>query len=414
MIRLKTEAEFRSMQAAGKINRCVHNAVREALDIGVRTADLEEVAKGEMARLGGTSSFGRVEGFPAAICVSINEEVGHGIPGRRVIREGDVVKVDVGVEVDGLHSDCAETHIVGTVPDAVREFVDTARDALYAGIAVMDVGCHISDISATIGHVVRAKNYQVLKNAWGHGIGHELHEDPQIPNFGPPGLGPRLRPGMALAIEPVIVAGNGQTKVLGDGWTRVTTDRSFGAHFEHTLWVHPASVEILTAADPEELWRDCPFPMAVWRPIQPNGADDEGILRLAQQEMDAVLLQAWGRPVQPREVLQISGAKTAVLVDSAGCIDGFCIYVLADFSLYIHTMVLRPRWQGTGMAQWVLTVLQQIAIRSGRPVMELCVQTSNERAIKFYRKIGFRNISRPWLNTVLMQLHLPCGVINYV
>lgn len=414
MIRLKTDSEIQSMRRAGEINRCVHTAVRRALHAGIRTVELEDVAADEMKRLGGTSSFCSVDGYPASICVSVNDEVGHGIPGQRVIREGDVVKIDVGVEFEGLHSDCAKTHVIGSAAQDVTVFVSTARAALFAGISAVEPWTHLSDVSAAMANVVRERGYSIVKNAYGHGIGRDLHEEPQIPNFGPAGLGPRLRPGMALAIEPVIVTGNGRTQVQPDGWTSITTDGSLGAHFEHTILVHDRGVEILTADDPAEVWRACPDARADWRPTQTNGADDAAMIRLAQQEMDACLLEAWGRPVQPHEIIGIPGASTYVLVESDGSIGGFCGYTVGQQSLYIHTVVLSSQWQGTGMAQWVFTVIGQIAMMQARKTVDLCVQTTNHRAIRFYRKLGFQEVSRPMMNTIYMQLTCPSGVINYL
>jgi len=193
-------------------------------------------------------SFLGYRGFPAALCISINDEVIHGIPGRRVVMPGDVVSIDVGVYHGGFHGDCATTVAVGvTDPDVIR-LVETTKRALAAAIAVVRPGGRLSDVSHAVQSIAEASGCSVVREFVGHGVGRHLHEDPQIPNYGKPGCGPTLKPGMTLAIEPMINLGKGGVQVLEDGWTVVTKDGKPSAHFEHTVAVLEESMEVLTLA----------------------------------------------------------------------------------------------------------------------------------------------------------------------
>lgn len=399
------------MRAAGRINRSVHRTLGAMLAPGVRTRALAEAASEVIRGAGGAPAFRAATGFPADVCISVNEEVGHGIPGDRVLRDGDVVKLDVGVSVDGMHTDAATTWVVGDAPTAIRRFVAATEAALCAGLCAVRPGRHLSDVSAAIAATVRAQGFHIVRHAYGHGIGRDLHEDPQIPNFGPPGLGPRIRPGMALAIEPLTVFGAPQTAVAPDGWTRVTRDGQPGAHVEHTVWVGPDGLEVLTGAEPAELWARLAGEQGQWRPACP--ADDDAIVRLAKQEMDSVLLAAWGRPARPDELLRVAEATTWVLSEPTGALGGFCTYRLSSHCLHLHTLVLDRRWHGTGTAQRVLETLRELALGAGRDEMELCVQTTNARAQRFYEKLGFREIGRPTVNTRQLRLGLQPGVVHY-
>jgi methionyl aminopeptidase len=196
---------------------------------------------------GAQPAFLGYRGFPATLCVSINEEVVHGIPGERVIREGDLVSLDAGAVIEGLYADAATTVIVGDAAPNARRLVETTRRALAEGIARATAGNRLSEISHAVQRCVEREGFGIVRDFVGHGIGRALHEDPPIPNFGPPNTGPRLRPGMALAIEPMVTLGGAEVDVLGYGWTAVTRDRSLAAHFEHTIVVTEHGPDVLTA-----------------------------------------------------------------------------------------------------------------------------------------------------------------------
>jgi len=195
------------------------------------------------------SSFKGYRGFPATLCVSINEEIVHGIPGERVIQEGDIVSLDFGAIVDGFHGDAALTVGVGNISPQAKQLLQITKNCLEAGISVARAGAHLSDISAAIQHCAESRGFLVVREYTGHGIGREMHEEPQIPNFGPPGYGPVLRKGMTLAIEPMVNLGGWQTKVKNDGWTVVTADSSLSAHFEKTIVITDGEAEVITPWD---------------------------------------------------------------------------------------------------------------------------------------------------------------------
>jgi methionyl aminopeptidase len=215
---------------------------------GTKTKELDDAAKTYLRREGAQSAFLGYRGFPAAICVSINEEVVHGIPGERRIREGDLVSLDVGAVVEGWYADAATTLIVGPVSQVARRLTETTRRALDDGINQAVVGNRLSDISHAVQETVEQDGFSVVREFVGHGIGRALHEEPPIPNFGPPNVGPRLKAGMVLAIEPMVTSGGYEVDILTDGWTAVTKDRSLAAHFEHTVAITERGSEILTAS----------------------------------------------------------------------------------------------------------------------------------------------------------------------
>ena len=216
------------------------------LEPGMTTKALDQAALAYLKREGAQPAFLGYQGFPATICVSVNEEVVHGIPGARKICEGDLVSLDAGAIVQRLYADAATTVPVGTVSDAAHRLIETTRCALEAGMAQVVRGNRVSDISAAVQQVVEQAGYGVVREFVGHGIGYALHEDPPIPNFGGPGMGPRLKTGMVLAIEPMVTLGRYEVEVLDDGWTAVTKDRSLAAHFEHTIAVTEHGPEVLT------------------------------------------------------------------------------------------------------------------------------------------------------------------------
>lgn len=238
------------MRRAGRLVAEVLALVEAHLRPGVSTATLDELAEAHIRRAGAVPSFKGYRGYPATLCISIDDEVVHGIPGRRTIRDGQVVSVDAGAIVDGWHADGARTFIVGSVPPAVRELVATTHLALMAGIAAALPGNRIGDISAAIEDVAQPAGFGIVRQYVGHGIGEAMHQEPQIPNYRTSEPGPLLEPGMTLAIEPMLTLGGHEVVTKPDGWTVVTVDGSLAAHFEHTIAVTEAGPEILTTIGP--------------------------------------------------------------------------------------------------------------------------------------------------------------------
>jgi methionyl aminopeptidase len=245
----KSPEEIARMRQAGRIVAGTIERVLGEVRPGIATARLDAVAEAYIRERGATPSFKGYRGFPASICVSVNHEVVHGIPSeRRVLREGDVLSLDFGAIWEGYHADSAVTVFVGEPPSSEAEkLVRVTEEALEAGIARIRPGGRLSDVSNAIEEVVGGAGFSVVREYVGHGIGRNLHEDPQVPNYGPPGRGPELRPGLVLAIEPMVNLGGWETRVLADGWTVVTADGSLSAHFEHTIAVTEEGHEVLTA-----------------------------------------------------------------------------------------------------------------------------------------------------------------------
>ena len=246
-ILIKTPAEVEKMRVSGIALRQVHEAVRSAVRVGATTMDLERAAEAKIAELGAKPAFKGYHDYPACLCTSVNHEVIHGIPhDRTALKEGDIVSVDCGVIIDGYYSDCAVTYPVGPLSDATARLLKVTEASLYAAIDQAKVGNRLGDISHAVQTLCEAEGYGVVREFVGHGIGKNMHEDPQVPNYGPAGKGPRLKPGMVLAIEPMINAGSADVKVLGDGWTAITVDGSMSAHFEHTVAITKDGPVILT------------------------------------------------------------------------------------------------------------------------------------------------------------------------
>lgn len=246
MIIVKGPAELAAMRAAGRIVGELLVRLREAAAPGVTTASLDALASATIAELGGAPAFKGYRGFPACICTSVNDEVVHGIPGRRVLTAGDIVGLDVGARVDGYYADAAITVPIGPVSEQAQRLMAVTEAALAAGIAQALPGRRLSDISHAVQTAVEQAGFSVVREFVGHGIGAALHEPPQIPNYGAPGAGPVLKAGMALAIEPMVNAGRPEVDVLADGWTAVARDHRWSAHFEHTVVVTEQGPEILT------------------------------------------------------------------------------------------------------------------------------------------------------------------------
>ena len=249
-ITVKSQRELNRMVEAGRITGVTLLKLRDSIAAGMTTEELDAIAEREIRALGGVPAFKGYRGFPATLCVSVNEEIVHGIPGGRVIREGDVVGLDLGAIVDGLYGDSALTVAVGDVSPKTREHMNTGRAALFAGIAQVRAGNRIGDVSAAVqAEIERRGDYGIVREYVGHGIGRQLHEEPQVPNFGPSGRGPLLKPGMAIAIEPMVNMGTQATRMLDDDWTVVTADGSTSVHYEHTVVVTEGEPVITTLVE---------------------------------------------------------------------------------------------------------------------------------------------------------------------
>jgi methionyl aminopeptidase len=243
---VKSPQEIALMRAAGRVVAAILESLAKAVRPGVTTGELDQVAAEEVERWEAQASFKNYRGFPASICTSINEEVVHGIPGDRTLREGDIVSLDFGAKLNGFHADAAVTLGAGRIAREAQSMIDVTRVALEEGISAAGVGGRIGDISAAIQSYVEGRGFSVVREYVGHGIGRSLHEDPQIPNFGNPGDGLVLQRGMTLALEPMVNAGTWRTRVAENGWTVVTVDGRLSAHFEHTIAITDSGPEILT------------------------------------------------------------------------------------------------------------------------------------------------------------------------
>lgn len=247
MITIKSKHELKIMQKAGQISKAALLAAGDLVAPGVTTRQLDEAARRVIEKAGAKPAFLGYGGFPATICCSINDEVIHGIPGDRVIQEGDIVSIDTGAIYEGYYGDNAATFGAGKISEEAQKLIDVTRQSFYEGIKFARKGQRISDISHAIGAYCEARGYGVVREFVGHGIGTKMHEAPEIPNFGVPGHGPRLMPGMTLAIEPMINMGTWKVKVLPDGWTVKTLDGSLSAHYENTVLITEGEPIILTS-----------------------------------------------------------------------------------------------------------------------------------------------------------------------
>lgn len=243
---LKRPSELEIMAEAAVINRRALERVEAAVKPGVSTAELNEIAEDAILQGGGRPAFKGYNGFPATLCTSVNDVVVHGIPDDRALSDGDIVSIDIGTFYRGYAADMANTYVVGTVSDEVQRLLDATERSLWAGIEQARVGNRIGDVSAAVQGVVESEGFWVVREFVGHGIGREFHEGPNLPNFGRAGTGPRLRPGLVLAIEPMVTQRRTSVKVLDDGWTAPTADGSLAAHFEHTVAVTEDGPWVLT------------------------------------------------------------------------------------------------------------------------------------------------------------------------
>lgn len=247
MIIIKTKSEIEYMREAGKIVAYTHQVLREMIKPGITTRELDEAAEKTIKKYGAIPAFKGYGGFAGNICTSINEQVVHGIPGNRVLMDGDIISIDIGTIKNGYFGDAAKTHPVGIVTDQAAQLMKITKESFYEGLKFCKLGYRLSDVSHAIQIFIEANQFSVVRNYGGHGIGTSLHEDPHINNFGLPGMGPRLTPGMVLAIEPMVNAGTHQVRVLSDKWTVVTTDGSLSAHYEHTVAITEGEPALLTA-----------------------------------------------------------------------------------------------------------------------------------------------------------------------
>ena len=243
---LKSARELKLMRQAGRIAACALHEAGRAVEPGVSTAELDRIVRRCIERMGATPSFLHYNGFPAAACISVNEEVIHGIPGHRILKPGDLVSIDVGACIAGFHGDTAWTFACGAVTEAAQRLMDTTREALFEGIAHACAGNRVGDVSNAVQRYVEARGYSVVRQFVGHGVGASVHEAPEVPNFGEAGRGARLLPGTTIAIEPMVTAGGHEVLVQPDGWTAVTADKSLSAHYEHSIAVTAEGPVILT------------------------------------------------------------------------------------------------------------------------------------------------------------------------
>ncbi len=256
MIEIKTKEELKKMKKAGEIVATVLAELEKYIKPGVTTYRLNEIAEDLVRKMGGIPAFKGYKPhfyfpreFPATICTSINEEIVHGIPSKRVLKEGDIISIDIGVRIDGFHGDAAYTYPVGEISERAKKLLDITKNALSKAIAVVKDGIRVGDISYEIQSYAESNGFSVIRDFVGHGIGRNLHEEPQIPNFGVRGKGSELREGAVIAIEPMISAGSHEVEILPDTWTAVTKDRSLSAHFEHTVTVTSDSAIVLTSLE---------------------------------------------------------------------------------------------------------------------------------------------------------------------
>lgn len=250
MIIIKSDSEIDLMRESGKVTGFILKELENIIKPGLSTADIDSFVEKTIRGAGMIPTFKGYGGFPASACVSINEEVVHGIPDKkRILREGDIVSVDVGSTYKGYVSDAARTYPVGMVSDEAEHIIDAARESFYAGLQFCKVGCRLSDISNAIQVSAEGEGFSVIRDFVGHGVGQEMHEDPQIPNFGKAGRGPRLAKGMVFAIEPMICEGTYDVKMLSNDWTIVTLDGKLSAHYENTVVITEGEPELLTLGE---------------------------------------------------------------------------------------------------------------------------------------------------------------------
>jgi len=246
MIKVKSLHEIQKMRAAGRIVAEVFEIIKPHIVPGITTMELDKIAAEHIKKSGATCSFYNYSGYPGHVCISVNDEVIHGIPSKRVLRDGDIVSVDVGACIEGYHGDAARTFAVGEISPEAKKLIDVTEKSFFAGIEFAKPGFRLGDISANIQKVVESNGFSVVRDFIGHGIGSALHEDPEVPNYGTAGRGPRLVPGMTIAVEPMVNTGTYKVNTLSDDWTVVTADGKLSAHYENTILITNDGAEILT------------------------------------------------------------------------------------------------------------------------------------------------------------------------
>ena len=245
-ITIKSPREIEIMRQAGKITAAARALARDMVTPGITTAQIDREVRRFIEKSGAIPTFLGYGGYPASVCLSVNEEVIHGIPGRRVLKEGDIVSVDVGATYRGYVGDCAGTYVAGQASAEAKRLIEVTRQSFYEGIKYARAGCRVGDISHAVQEYVEKNGFGVVRDYVGHGVGAVMHEAPEVPNFGEPGRGPRLVPGMTIAVEPMVTQGTWEVRVLKDGWTVVTKDGKLAAHYENSLAITDGEPEILT------------------------------------------------------------------------------------------------------------------------------------------------------------------------
>ena len=249
MITLKSEKEIELMRRAGKITAAARALAGGMVKPGVTTQEIDKAVYHFIRSQGAQPSFLNYSGYPASVCISVNDEIIHGIPGKRVLKEGDIVSVDVGAYIGGFHGDCAATYACGKISPEAQRLIDVTRQSFYEGLKFAREGHRLFDISAAVQKYIEANGFSVVREYVGHGIGRQMHESPEVPNYGNPGHGPRLLRGMTIAVEPMVNAGSAAIRQLADGWTVVTQDGKNAAHYENTLLITADEPELLTVGE---------------------------------------------------------------------------------------------------------------------------------------------------------------------
>jgi methionyl aminopeptidase len=252
VISIKSKREIEIMRRSGKITAKTLTMLMDAAKPGITTGELDRLAEASIRSMGGIPTFQGYHGYPSSICASVNDEVVHGMPGDRVLREGDLLSIDIGTTLDGYVSDSAVTVAIGRVSEAAKRLMRVTQECLMLGIAQMQVSNTVGDIGHAVQQHAESRGYGVVRALVGHGVGKKMHEDPQVPNYGVPGTGPKLRAGLVLAVEPMITEGTWEVETLDDGWTVVTEDGKLAAHFEHTIAVTDEGPKILTLREVAE------------------------------------------------------------------------------------------------------------------------------------------------------------------
>lgn len=250
MITLKSAREIELMRRAGKITAAARALAGEMVKPGVTTREIDKAVYQFIKSQGAEPSFLDYNGYPASVCVSVNDEIIHGIPGKRVLQEGDIVSVDVGAYIGGFHGDCAATYACGKISEEAQRLIDVTRQSFFEGIKNAREGCRISDIGHAVQEYVESNGFSVVREYVGHGVGRQMHEAPEVPNYGAPGHGPKLLRGMTIAVEPMVNMGTAAIRQMPDGWTVKTADGKYAAHYENTLLITSGEPELLTVPAP--------------------------------------------------------------------------------------------------------------------------------------------------------------------